>query len=152
MPESSIVEPKRGQDMGRVLVEVLVQNVDDARRAERGELPADQIRSIKIPALVDSGATFFCMPQALIDQLGLPFNRERPTRTVMGEMSMRVHGGARIEVQGRACDVEVLALPEGRQVLLGQIPLEALDFWVDLTNQRLIGNPEHDGQWMAEVF
>jgi hypothetical protein len=70
----------------------------------------------------------------------------------MGEMSMRVHGGARLEVQGRACDIEVLALPEGRQVLLGQIPLDALDFWVDLTNQRLIGNPEHDGQWMAEVF
>jgi len=27
-----------------------------------------------------------------------------------------------------------------------------MDFWVDPTNQRLVGNPEHGGQWMAEVF
>ncbi len=67
-------------------------------------------------------------------------------------MTLRIFGDARVETQGRTCDVEVMELPESHQALLGQVPLEMLDFWVDTTNQRLVGNPEHGGQWMAEVF
>lgn len=138
--------------MGRVIVDVVVQNVDDLRRFERGEIPTDQIRSITVKALVDSGTTFFCLPESIVEQLHLPFNRERETRSVTGPLTMKIYGGARIDVLGRACDVEVMALPAGTQVLLGQIPLETLDYWVDVVNHRLVGNPEHDGQWMAEVF
>lgn len=80
------------------------------------------------------------------------FRRTRDTRTVAGLMTLNNYGIATIDVQDRSCDVEVMALPEGRQSLLGQIPLETLDWWIDLKNRRLVGNPEHDGQWMAEVF
>ena len=45
-----------------------------------------------------------------------------------------------------------MELPAGRQVLLGQLPLETLDWWVDTVSHRLVGNPEHGGEWMAEVF
>ncbi len=138
--------------MGRLVVDVTVENVEDLRRAQRGEIPPDQVRRLTVPALVDSGATFFCMPESLVKKLGLPFNRDRETRTVMGPLTLRVYGGARLTVQGRECDEEVLALPEDRQVLLGQVPLEKMDWWVDLNNRRLVGNPEHGGQWMAEVF
>ena len=147
-----ILEPKPGKDMGRVIVEVIVENVEDVRKAQRGEIPPEKIRRITVPALVDSGETFFCMPESLVQQLGLPFNRERETRTVTGPLTLKVYGGARLTVQGRDCDEEVLALPESRQVLLGQIPLEKMDWWIDLQDRRLVGNPEHGGQWMAEVF
>lgn len=150
--KTMLVEPKRGTDVGRVMVEVIVKNVDDLRAMERGERSEGEVRRVKVAALVDSGATFFCLPQPLIDQLGLPFNRDRQTRPVAGVMNLKVFGSARIEVQGRACDVEVLSLPGDTQPLLGQLPLEALDFWVDPVNQRLVGNPEHGGQWMAEVY
>ena len=145
------VEPKRGMNVGRVIVDVRVQNVDDARRAEQGELPLSAVRSVSIPALVDSGATFLCLPEDVVAQLGLPFNRARQSNTVAGPMTLRVFGGARVEVEQRSCDVEVMELPAGRQALLGQIPLETLDFWVDVVNLRLVGNPEHGGKWMAEV-
>ncbi len=147
-----IVEPKPGVDMGRLVVEVVVENVDDLRRAQRGELPAEQVRRLTVPALLDTGATFFCLPEALIAQLGLPFNRERETRTVNGSLTLRVYGGARLTVQGRDCDEEVMALPAERQALLGQIPLEKMDWWVDVNGRKLVGNPEHGGQWMAEAF
>lgn len=138
--------------MGRVVVEVVVKNVEDLRRAERGELPVEQVRSSRVDALVDSGVAFFCLPEHTIKLLGLPFNRNRPTRTVSGECVMRIYGGARIEIQGRSCDLEVMGLPDECRALLGQLPLETLDFWVDSSGQRLVGNPEHGGQWMAEVF
>lgn len=148
----TIVEPKPGVNMGRVVVTVTVENVDDRRRANAGEIPPEQVRRITAEALVDTGATFFCLPESLIQQLGLEFDRERETKTVVGPLMMKIYGGARLEAQGRACRVEVMALPESRQVVLGQIPLETLDYWVDLTNRRLVGNPEHGGQWMAEAF
>jgi clan AA aspartic protease len=138
-------------NMGRVVVDVLVENVEDLRRAGRGEISPEQVRRVTVQALVDSGATFFCMPESLIQQLGLPFNRKREMRTISGPVVMRIYGGARLTAQGRDCDEEIMALPEGRQCLLGQIPLEKMDWWVDLTNERLVGNPEHGGQWMAEV-
>lgn len=149
---SSVVEPKRGAEVGRVVVNVCVQNVEDVRRAERGELASSAVRSLTVEALVDTGATFFCLPAESVRALGLPFNRNRDSHTVAKPMTLRVFGGARIEVLGRSCDIEVMELPEGRQVLMGQLPLEAMDFWVDVVNQRLVGNPEHNGQWMAEVY
>ena len=148
----TIVEPKPGCDVGRVVVTVAVENVEDRKRADRGEIGNDRVRRISVEALVDSGATFFCLPESVIEQLGLDFDRTRETRTITGPLTMNIYGGAKIEVQGRACRVEVMGLPKGRQTLLGQIPLETLDWWIDTANHRLVGNPEHGGQWMAEVF
>lgn len=149
---SQIVEPKPGVDVGRVVVPIVVQNVEDREREERGEIPADQVRTLKLDVLVDSGATFFCLPESRVKELGLRFDRVRETQTVTGPMKLNMYRGARIEVQGRPCNVEVMGLPKGQQALLGQIPLETLDWWIDVTNHRLVGNPEHGGQWMAEVF
>ncbi len=148
----TIIEPKPGVDMGRVLVPVTVQNVEDRWRVDRGELAADQVREIQAEALVDTGATFLCLPQPLVRLLGLTFDRKRPTRSVTGPLLMDVYRGGRLHVHGRDCSVEVMELSDGCQTLLGQIPLETLDFWVDVTNQRLVGNPEHDGEWMAELM
>jgi hypothetical protein len=36
--------------------------------------------------------------------------------------------------------------------LIGQIPLEFLDFVVDPTGGRLIGNPAHGGEHMFEMY
>lgn len=44
-------------------------------RTDRGEISDDQVRRLSIEALVDSGATFFCLPKSLIQQLGLKFYR-----------------------------------------------------------------------------
>ena len=42
--------------------------------------------------------------------------------------------------------------PDDCPVLIGQIPLEALDFVVDPANRRLIGNPAHGGEQMIELY
>jgi len=148
----SIVEPKRGANVGRIVVDVVVENFEDRLRAKRGEITEEQVRRLTVPALVDSGATFFCMPGSLVSQLGLSYLQDKESRTVPGPIRLGVYAAARIEAQGRDCVTQVLALPEDRQSLLGQIPLEMMDWWIDLRTQRLVGNPEHGGQWQAEVF
>jgi hypothetical protein len=37
-------------------------------------------------------------------------------------------------------------------VLIGQIPLERLDFVVDPQGNRLIGNPAHGGEHIIEAY
>jgi len=138
--------------VGRIVVDVIVENFEDRLRAGRGEIPDAQVRRVTVPSLVDSGATFFCMPTSLVTRLGLAFLQDKESRTVTGPIRLGVYAAARLEVQGRDCVTQVLALPEDRQALLGQIPLEMMDWWIDLRTQRLVGNPEHDGQWQAEVF
>lgn len=149
---SQIVEPKRGTDVGRVVVTVAVENEHDLKLAQRGTISPDQVRREMVEALVDSGATYLCLPKSIVERLGLDFERTKEARTVTGPISLGIYGVARIHVQGRDCITEVMELPEGRTPLLGQIPLELMDWWIDLANQKLVGNPEHGGQWMAEIF
>ena len=55
-------------------------------------------------------------------------------------------------IQGRDCDLDVMEVPDGVPVLVGQVPLELLDFVVDPINQRLIGNPDHGGEQVLEMY
>ena len=48
--------------------------------------------------------------------------------------------------------MDVLEVPDGVPPLIGQIPLEHLDFVVDPRNQKLIGNPAHGGVHTYEQF
>lgn len=63
-----------------------------------------------------------------------------------------LYDAVRLTVLGRTCTTDVLELPDGSPVLVGQLPLEALDFVVNLRGRRLIGNPEHGGEQMYELF
>jgi hypothetical protein len=63
-----------------------------------------------------------------------------------------IYGAVRLTVQGRGCIVEAAEIPDECPVLIGQIPLEGLDFVVDPVGQRLIGNPDHGGEQMIDMF
>ena len=45
-----------------------------------------------------------------------------------------------------------MEVPNNVPVLIGQLPLEHLDFVVDLRSQSLIGNPAHGGEHMYELY
>ncbi len=139
--------------MGRVVVAAKIENLGDLYMVEKGLLAADQVHRIEVSdALVDTGATALSMPKTLVDQLGLLPFRSRVARTSAGLVTFRVYGGARLTVQGRECQVDVVELPDNSPVLIGQVPLELLDFVVDPANQRLIGNPAHGGEQMLEMY
>lgn len=139
--------------MGKVLVTAKIENLRDIFIAETGSLAADDVRSVEVhDALVDTGATMLSMPKRLIDQLGLKYFRTRPARTSAGPINVRVYGAVRLTIQGRECLADVSELPDDCPVLIGQLPLEALDFVVDPVGQRLIGNPEHGGEHIIELY
>ena len=71
------------------------------------------------------------MPKRLIDQLSLrPFRRRR-AHTTASERDVQIYGTVRLTVQGRECHVDVSEIAEKCPVLIGQVPLELLDFVID---------------------
>lgn len=140
-------------EMGRVVVPAVVENLFDQMDAARGRIPTDQVRRIEIPdALVDTGATYLCLPSSEIASLGLDPVSERSIRTASGPRTAKIYGPVKFLVQERFCNTDVVELPNGVPTLIGQVPLELMDFVVDPPNRRLIGNPEHGGEWAAEVY
>lgn len=139
--------------MGKVLVTAKVDNLEDLFAANQGRLQADQVRTVTVnDALVDTGATGLMMPKRLIDQLGLKQFRSRQAKTVGGVATLGVYRGVQLTIQGRDCIVDVYEIADDLPVLIGQIPLEALDWVVDPRGQKLIGNPEHGGEHMIDAF
>jgi predicted aspartyl protease len=147
-----VIEPKPGVDVGRIVVDMRVENGDDLTQVALGLLTAAQVRAIDVKALVDTGATLVCLPTSDIVRLGLRRVRQRQTRTAGGVVMQQIYSPVRVTVQGRDCLVEVGEIPDGSPALLGQVPLELMDYWIDMTNGRLTGNPEHGGKWMADHF
>ena len=139
--------------VGKVVVPGRIENLEDVYRAEKGDLPADGIRLVDVTdALVDTGATLLSVPRRLVQQLGLRRTRSRIARTSAGTVQFGIYDAVRLTVQGRQCIIEVAEVPDECPVLIGQVPLELLDFVVDPVGQKLIGNPEHGGEQMIDMF
>lgn len=139
--------------MGKVLVKATIENLFDLESRERGLLPADQVRSVEVEdALVDTEATTLLMPKRLIAHLGLRLFRNREARGLGGYVSLPMYSAVRLTIEGRDCALDVGEIDDSFPVIIGQIPLEALDWVVDVNGQRLIGNPAHGGNHVIEVF
>ena len=139
--------------MGKTEVPAKIERLDDLFAARNGQISPDQVRRIDVAnALVDTGAKFLSLPKRFVDQLGLRFVRTQLTMTTAGIVSRDVFEPVRLTVQGRDCVIEVAQLPDECPVLIGFFPLEVLDFVVDPSGQRLIGNPAHGGEYMAEEY
>ena len=141
------------ETMGRVTVEATIENMEDLWAIKKGLIPAGQARQIVVAdALVDTGATYLSLPISLIRQLGLARTGTKKIRSNIGTAEVGIYDVVRITVQGRDCPVPVLEVPDGVPVLIGQIPLEQLDFVVDLNARALIGNPAHGGEHIIEAY
>jgi predicted aspartyl protease len=139
--------------MGKVLVTAKMENMEDVYAVKLGTLAPEKVRTVEVTdALVDTGATMLSLPKRLIEQLGLEQLRTRRARTTTGIAEFGVYSLVQLTVEGRDCRVDVAELSDDCPVLIGQIPLESLDFVVDPVGQRLIGNPEHGGEHMIDLF
>ena len=139
--------------MGRVLVEATVENLKDLWDADRGMLQTNEVRRVVIPdALVDTGATTLSLPTKLIRELGLTRRGTKRVRTSGGDQDAAIYDAVRLTIQGRECTVDVMEVRNSVPALIGQIPLEFLDFVIDPRSKKLIGNPEHGGEHMLELF
>ena len=139
--------------VGRVLTEARIENLKDLWAVEQGLRAPGQARVVTVAdALVDTGATLLSLPSALIQQLGLARAADEKVRSSIGIAEAALYDAVRLTIQGRSCTMDVMEVPDGVPVLIGQLPLEHLDFVVDLRSRTLVGNPAHGGEHVYELY
>lgn len=139
--------------MGRVTARARIENLQDLHLARTGHLNPAEVRTIEVDkALVDTGMTGLSIPSGLIRQLGLTKLRTQSANTTAGPREYGVFSGVKVLIQDRDFIIDVTEVPDTCPVLIGQVPLELLDFVVDPVRQRLIGNPEHGGEHMIDMY
>jgi predicted aspartyl protease len=137
----------------RVLTEATIENMEDLWAQKRGLLAEENVRRMTVTdALVDTGATLLALPTRLIEQLGLDRVGAKRVTSGTGISEANVYSAVRLTIQGRSCTMDVIEVADGVPVLVGQIPLEHLDFVVDLRSQTLTGNPAHGGEHVYDLY
>ena len=140
-------------DTGRVLTEATFENAGDLWAVQRGFIPAEQVRRVEIAdALVDTGATLLSLPTRLIRELGLDRVSSKRVTSSFGVGEAGMYSSVRLTIMGRSCTLDVLEVPDAVPALIGQIPLEHLDFVVDPRDRKLTGNPAHGGEHVYEMY
>ena len=138
--------------MGKVIVPARVENLRDlylggTRPASSGSGPCPGGPD----ALVDTGATLLSLPKRFIKQLGLKRTKTRTAKTPGGIFEFGIYEpvryGSRPGLYGSGCR-------DPRRMPRAYRPDSPgmLDWVVDPVGQKLIGNPDHNGEQMIELF
>ena len=125
------------EPVGRVLTEAKIESLEDHWAVKQGLRTADQARSVTVAdALVDTVATLLSLPTMLINQLGLAKVSSKQVRSGLGVFEAALYEAVWLTIGGRSRTMDVMEVPDDVPVLIGQLPLEHLDFVVDLRVDR----------------
>ena len=101
-----------------------------------------QLKPLEVKCLVDTGATYLCIPSHVANQLDL---KELQTREVVladgGTKNVPYVGPIKIQFEDRICFVGAMVL--GDAILLGAIPMEDMDLVVDPKLFKVSVNPNN---------
>ena len=147
------IDIREKDNMGRVVTEITVENLNDLYAARKGQIKPEEVRRMTIPdALVDTGAAYLSLPASVIRKLGLSKAFTKRVMTSRGAADADVYDAVWLTIQGRSCTLDVMEVPDPVPALVGQLPLEHLDFVVDPVQQKIIGNPAHGGEQMYDLL
>ena len=98
------------------------------------------MKPIDVLSLVDTGATYLCIPQHIANQLELSELQKREVTLADGSSSLVPYvGPIKVTFENRICFVGAMVL--GDQCLLGAIPMEDMDLIVHPKLLKLSVNP-----------
>ena len=137
--------------MGKVIVKIKLTNYADLV-LRRLKLSKRKARAVEVDALVDTGAPRLHLKPSVIKRLGLVRTDTVRSQTTNGEALRNKYEPVELELMGRRENFDAIEVPENVPNLLGQVPLEVLDFVVDAKGQRLVPNPAHGGEQMTEEY
>ncbi len=124
--------------MGRVAVDVLLTNSSDLVLQQARALATGIVRQLRVPGVVDTGASHLVIPKRVADQLGLTAAGKAKVRYADGRKATRqIVRGVEVELLGRQGTFRAVVEPNRADVLIGAIVLEDLDLLVDCRTQTL---------------
>ena len=130
--------------MGLVYADIELINAEDITLAKRNIIGADEIKSMHVNMLVDTGAFMMAINESIQAQLQLPFKQKRKVQLADGSVAeYDVVGPIEVRFKNRQATCNAFVLKGDAEPLLGAIPMEEMDVLVHPTRQELFVNPEH---------
>jgi predicted aspartyl protease len=124
----------------------------DASQGLAGNLPQSKVRCAEVDLLADTGAAMLCLTPKVIEKLGLRKPHEPDVITGNGLVKRAVYEPVRIQILGREANMDVMEAPPGTPLLLGCLPLEALDLYPNPTKRVLEGNRAYGGKLVTDLL
>jgi clan AA aspartic protease len=133
----------KAKNMGITYAEVELISGDDVVLHRRGYIQEDQIKSVKVRALVDSGSSMLAITETVKNQLNLLKIDEKQAELADGSIvRLEIVGPVEIRFENRITTVRAMVVPNSNVVLLGAIPMQDMDVLIDPKREQLIVNPE----------
>ncbi|GHU24877.1 hypothetical protein FACS1894172_19660 [Spirochaetia bacterium] len=128
------------ENMGTVHEEITLKNAIDVGAANRGYIKQKEIRQVIVQVIVDTGAMTLTISEELRQTLGLrTAGHYIATMADNSERICDITEPVTVYWKDRFVNVDAWVLPGLTEVLLGVIPLEAMDLRVNLVEQKLEG-------------
>ena len=127
--------------MSIIHTEVTLKNAVDVSNFATGIIKdQDEIRQTTVQALVDTGAWTLVINESIRDQLGLQvIGTDYGTLADGTKNTINVSGPLEIIWNDRRTICVALVVPTADEVLLGAIPLEALDLTINPRKEEITG-------------
>ena len=126
--------------MGYVYSEITLKNATDVINCKRGLIKEEEIRETTVTAMVDTGAATLVINEELRRQLGLELTDTFKAELADGSKKIYMYSEpVQIQWKDRKAVLQAIVLPSIGDVLLGAIPLEAMDLVINPSKQELVG-------------
>ena len=125
--------------MPEMKTEITLKNINDKMKAEEGIIDESNIRKITLNALIDTGAWTLVINEDIREKLGLKVLGTELEVLANGTIAeYNLAGPVEIRWNNRRVTCDALVLPDADEVLLGLIPLEAMDLTIN-PRRELVG-------------
>jgi len=126
--------------MGSVYAEITLKNAGDVLNVQQGLMREDEVRSLVVSALVDTGAGTLVINEEVNQKLGLKVDQVRESTLADGSKHLyKRMEPVRIHWKNRDTICIPTMIPDADVVLLGAIPLEDMDLIMDPKEEKLTG-------------
>lgn len=130
--------------MGLVYAEIELINGDDLALVRRNIIGEEEIKRMRVTALVDTGSLNLAINENIQEQLQLPVVEKRKAQLANGTIvECEVVAPVELRFKNRRSTCSAMVLPGDSEPLLGAIPLEDMDVLIHPQRQELIVNPDH---------
>jgi predicted aspartyl protease len=126
--------------MGIFKEEITLENTEDQILADHGYIKEASIRRLTVKAMPDTGAWTLVINEGTREKLGLTIKGSSVTSLADGKASRYpVTGAVKIQWKDRSTELPAVVVAGAKNILLGALPLEAMDLIVDPVRKQLVG-------------
>jgi len=126
--------------MGMVQTEITLKNLYDEAYVQSGQIKPEDIRTVTVTAIADTGSMYLVITDEIRQKLGLNIIDERIAHIANGQkVTCQITDSVKIHWKDRKTVVPALVIPGATKILLGAIPMEAMDLMVNPVTQEVVG-------------